>query len=82
MQLNVLLLAGMVPNKIWRKLAFKFLQLLTDIYNALLRQGYVLDQLKQSLIRPLPKCYLAKVENDVRPITLTCQVPKIMEGFT
>ena len=34
-------------------------------------------------MRPIPKCSPPKtIENDLRPITLTCQVAKLMEGFT
>ena len=34
-------------------------------------------------MRPIPKCSPPKtIENDLSPITLTCQVAKLMEGFT
>ena len=41
------------------------------------------SQLKESQVTPCPKCTLPKtIENDLRPITLICQVAKLMEGFT
>lgn len=56
---------------------------LTDIYHSSLRQGYVPPQLKESLVRPMPKVSPPKsVDSDLRPITLTAQIAKIMEGFT
>jgi len=56
---------------------------LTDIYNSSLEQGYVPAQLKESLVRPLPKVSPPKsVDSDLRPITLTSQIAKIVEAFT
>lgn len=57
--------------------------MLTDIYNSSLKQVYVPAQLKESLVRPLPKVSPPKsVDSDLRPITLTSQIAKIVEGFT
>ena len=57
--------------------------MLTDIYNSSLKQGYVPSQLKESLVRPLPKVSPPRsADSDLRPITLTAQIAKIMEGFT
>ena len=56
---------------------------LADIYNSSLKQGSVPAQLKESLVRPLPKVSPPKsVDSDLRPITLTSQIAKIVEGFT
>ena len=72
-----------IPNKILKEFAAELCPVFTDIYNSSLRQGYVPAQLKESLIRPLPKVSLPKsVDSDLRPITLTAQIAKIMEGFT
>lgn len=74
---------SVIPNKILKEFAFELAPVLTDIYNSSLKEGYVPVQLKESLVRPLPKCSPPKsVENDLRPITLTSQIAKIMEGFT
>ena len=53
------------------------------MYNTSLREGVVPPSLKHAIVSPLPKQMPPKsVENDIRPISLTNQVAKIMEGFT
>ena len=70
-----------VPNKIWKEFAWELAPVLSDIYNTSLRQGLVPSQLKESLVRSIPKCSPPKtIANDLRPIT--CQVAKLMKGFT
>ena len=72
-----------IPKKIWKEFAWELTPVLADIYNTSLKQGVVPSQLKESEVRPIPKCSPPKsIENDLRPITLTCQVAKLMEGFT
>ena len=67
-----------VPNKIWKEFAWELAPVLADKYNTSLKQGVVLSQLKESVVRPIPKCSPPKsIENDQRPITLTCQVAKL-----
>ena len=70
-----------IPNKILKEFAAELCPVLTDIYNSSLKQGYVPAQLKESLVRPLPKVSPPKsVDSDLRPTT--AQIAKIMEGFT
>ena len=46
-------------------------------------QGYVPVFLKQSEVVPVPKCSPPKVvEQDLRPISLTPHIAKVMEGLT
>ena len=72
-----------VPNKIWKEFACELAPVLSDIFNTSLEQGVVPSQLKESVVRPIPKCSPSKtIEKDLRPITLTCQVAKLLEGFT
>ena len=72
-----------IPQKILKEFAAELCRVLTDIYNSSLKQGYVPAQLKESLVRPLPKVSPPKsVDSDLRPITLTAQIAKIMKGFT
>lgn len=74
---------NVVPNKIWKEFAWELAPVLSDIYNTSLRQGVVPSQLKESQVTPCLKCTPPKIiKNDLRPITLTCQVAKLMEGFT
>ena len=54
-----------------------------DLYNSSLEQGFFPVQIKDSIVHPLPKCNPPKsVEKDLRPITLTSHLAKVMEGFT
>ena len=53
------------------------------MYNASLRQGFLPPLLKSADVRPLPKLKPARsVEKDIRPVSLTCHVAKVMESFT
>ena len=49
-----------------------------DLYNSTLREGFIPPLLKSTIVHPLPKC----IEDDVRPISLTCQLAKVLEGLT
>ena len=72
-----------IPNKILMEFAAELCPVLTDMYYSSLKQGYVPAQLKESLVRPLPKGAPPKsVDSDLTPIILTAQIAKIMEGFT
>ena len=54
-----------------------------DIYNQSLRESYIPSMLKSSIVNPIPKISIPKdIESDLRPISLTCTLAKIMEGFT
>ena len=68
-----------IPNK--KEFAAESCPVLTDIYNSSLKQGgYVPAQLKESLVRPLKVSPSKSVDSDLRPITLTDQIAKIMKG--
>ena len=72
-----------VPNVILNEFAFELGPVIIEIYNASLREGTIPPLLKQACVRPLPKQNPASsVENDVRPVSLTSQIAKVMEGFT
>ena len=63
----------------------KLAPIIRDIYKQSLREGYILSLLKSSIVSPLPKVTPARaVESDLRPISLTCTLVKVMhmEGFT
>ena len=72
-----------IPGKVWKEFAFELSPVITNIYNASMVQGYVPVFLKQSEVIPVPKCSPPKVvEQDLRPISLTPHVAKVMEGLT
>ena len=51
--------------------------------NSSLRGGFIPPLLKSACVRPLPKERPAQsVNNDIRRISLTCQISKDMEGLT
>ena len=72
-----------IPGKVWKEFAFELSPVITNIYNASMVQGYVPVPLKQSQVVPVPICSPPKVaEQDLRPITLTPHIAKVMEGLT
>ena len=73
-----------IPNIVLKGFAFELAPLITDMYNTSLCEGVVPPSLKHAIVSPpLPKQMPVKsVGNDIRPIFLTTQVAKIMEGFT
>ena len=72
-----------IPYRILREFAFELSPVVSDIYNSTLRQGKIPELLKSSIVSPIPKCMLPKsIEEDLRPISLTPQIAKIMEGIT
>ena len=72
-----------VPNVILKEFAIELAAVVADIYNASLCEGYLPSLLKEAIVIPIPKQKPPKsIENDIRPISLTCQIAKVMEGFT
>ena len=72
-----------VPAVVWKEFAFELADVIKDLYNSSLERGVVPVQIKESIVHPLPKCNPPKsVEEDLRPITLTSHLAKVMEGFT
>ena len=72
-----------IPGKVWKEFAFELSPVITNIYNASMVQGYVPVFLKRSEVVPVPKCSPPKVvEQDLRPISLTPHIAKVMEGLT
>lgn len=72
-----------IPNIVLKRFAFEFAPIIADIYNASLREGYLPPLLKCAAVTPIPKKNPPNtIESDIRPISLTCQIAKVMEGFT
>ena len=73
----------MIPNKILKVFAYELAPVITDIYNSTIVQGVFPMNLKRSIVVPIPKVPLPQsVEDDLRPISLTSQISKVMEGYT
>ena len=72
-----------IPNRLLKEFAPELAPVIQDIYNQTMREGYIPSLLKSSIVIPVPKVTPPmKIENDLRPISLTCSLAKIMEGFT
>ena len=72
----------MIPHRVLKDFASELAPLIIDIYNCSLREGYVPDLLKRSIINPLPKVSPPQeIQPDLRLISPTCTLAKVMEGF-
>ncbi|CAB3993754.1 Hypothetical predicted protein [Paramuricea clavata] len=73
----------MIPNKILKVFAYELSPVITDIYNSSIIQDVFPMNLKRSIVVPIHKVSLPQsVEDDLRHISLTFQISKVMEGFT
>ncbi|CAB4017929.1 RNA-directed DNA polymerase from mobile element jockey [Paramuricea clavata] len=72
-----------IPNVILKTFAFELAPVIADIYNSSLRDAYLPPLLKRATVTPLPKqSPPGSIENGIRPISLTCEIAKVMEGLT
>ena len=72
-----------IPNKLLKDFSFELAPVIKNVYNQSLKEAYVSTLLKSSIVISLPKIVPPKdVESDLRPISLTCTIAKVMEGFT
>ena len=73
-----------ISNKLLKEFAPELAPLIQDIRdNQSLREGFVPDILKQSIITPVPKvCPPQNIKSDLRPIALMSCLAKVLEGFT
>ena len=67
-----------IPNKLFKDFAHELAPVIRNIYNQSLRERYIpspfITILKSSIVTPIPKVN--------PPISLTCKLAKVMEGFT
>ena len=71
-----------LPNRVRKEFALELSSVIQDIYNQSIREGYIPHLLKSSIISSIPKVTPPQsIESDLRPISLTCNLAKIMEGF-
>ena len=74
--------AGNIPKRLFIKnFEPKLALIIRDIYKQSLREGYIPSLIKSSIVSPkvIPP---RAIESGLRPISLTCTLVKIMEGFT
>jgi hypothetical protein len=71
-----------LPNRVLKEFATELSPVIQDIYNQSIKEAYIPDLLKSSIMSPIPKVTPPQsIESDLRPISLTCNLAKIMEGF-
>ena len=71
-----------IPNRFLRDFALELSPVLSDIYNSTLKEGRIPELPRSSIVSPIPKIIPPKkIEADLRPISLTPQMAKVMEGF-
>ena len=64
-----------IPNRLLKEFAL-------ELAPQSLREGYIPALLKSSIVTPIPKVSPPGfIEQDLRPISLTCTMAKIMEAF-
>ena len=63
-----------IPNKLFKDFAHELAPVIRNIHNQSLRERYIPSLLKSSVVTPIPKVN--------PPISLTCTLAKVMEGFT
>ena len=71
-----------IPNKLLEDFALELAPVIQDIYNQTLEEGHIPALLKSSIVTPIPKVTPPReIESDLRPISLTCTLAEVMEGF-
>ena len=74
--------AGNIPKRLFKNFEPELALIIRDIYKQSLREGYIPSLIKSSIVSPLPKVIPPRaIESDLRPISLTCTLVKVMEGF-
>ena len=72
-----------ISNQIFKVFAPELAPVICAIYNQSLQESFVPESLKQSIVTLVPKISPPQeIENDLRPISLTNSIAKILEGFT
>lgn len=66
-----------IPNKLLKDFAHELVAIIRNIYNQSLKEGYIPSLLKSSIVTQ-PR----EIKSDLHPISLTCTLAKVMEGFT
>ena len=71
-----------ISNKLLKEFARELAPLIQDIYNQSLREGFVPDTLRQSIITPVPNvCTPQDIKSHLRPIALTSCLAKVLEVY-
>jgi hypothetical protein len=66
-------------NRVLKEARFHLGEVVTNLFNASLRESFVPSQWKQSNIIPIPKVLNPTMPNECRPVCLTSCLGKVME---
>ena len=70
-----------ISNRIIKDYAYELAESVSRIFNISLSSGLVPSMWKDAIIIPVPKSQYATCEDEVRPISLTACLSKILEDF-
>ena len=70
-----------IPKRLYKEFAYEFSLPLAYIYNLSLRTGRFPDRWKEATITPLPKAKVVTELGELRPVSLTSDLGKILEGL-
>ena len=71
-----------IDNKLLRTLADVLAAPICSVINSSIREGFISEQWKISRVSVLPKVKpIRNIENDIRPISITCPISKVAEFF-
>ena len=70
-----------IPARLIKEFAYELAEPLTFIFNESLMSETVPEIWKDSYITPVPKIPIAESKSDIRPISLTSVLSKILEDF-
>ena len=72
-----------IDNRLLRELADVLAAPICAVINSSFRQGIIPDQWMISRVTPIPKIIPVRtIENDIRPISITCPISRVAEVFT
>ena len=75
-------LNDVVTNRLLRTLADVFAAPICAVINSTIRQGVIPEQWRLSRISVIPKVLpVMNLENDIRPIAITCPIAKVAEQY-
>ena len=73
--------ADNIPPRVLKQLAYELAEPVTKIFNVSLKSGVVPSIWKDPNITPVPKIHPPTDEGDIRPISLTPCISKVLEDF-
>ena len=71
-----------ITNELLKDFVHESAPVIWNIYNQSLREGYIPSLLKSPIVTPIPKVNPPReIKSDLRPISLTCTLAKVIEDL-